>query len=98
MKSNEKFERNPVAGFILILQLVAWFFTLSPLFSDFTGSDPAGNGMAQGYAFIFVTVPGMFFIFLTNFYLAFKKRLNKWCRVASAINFVGLLFLFLVVS
>ncbi|MBK1888244.1 MULTISPECIES: hypothetical protein [Marinobacter] len=98
MTSNEKLERNPVADFILILQLVAWFIALSPLFGDFTSSDAAGNGMAQGYAFIFATVPGMIFIFLSNFYLAFKKQLKKWCRVVSAINILGLLLLFLVIS
>ncbi|MCP3849355.1 MAG: hypothetical protein GY694_03820 [Gammaproteobacteria bacterium] len=94
MEPNKNNNLNGISFFIIVFQLVAWVVAISPFFSDFTGSDPAGNGMEKGLTFLFFTVPGMFFIFISNFYLAFKKSLGKWCRYFSVINIIGLLILF----
>ncbi len=68
MKPNENAHRNAIALSILILQLIAWAVTASSLYGDYSSSDAAGNGMARGFALMFVAVPGMAFIFVSNFY------------------------------
>jgi hypothetical protein len=93
-KSATETENNGVATFVVILQVFAWFLAVSYFFGDYTGSDPAGNGMARGMAAIFVTAPSMIFIFLCNFYLIIKKNLSKPYRYIAAANFLGLIILF----
>jgi hypothetical protein len=83
------------AFIILMLQMIAWSFILSPYYESYgTGSDAMGNGLARGLGLLLVGVPCMIFVFFTTFYF-FKKNLPIWFRYISALNYVGLLLIFI---
>ena len=72
------------AIFILIFQLSAWFFAISS----------AGTGMEL----VYIGAPCIFFIFCSNFFLAFKKKLSKCHRIFSIFNVLGIIIFFFIVN
>ena len=87
------------AYLILILQVIAWAIAITPFFEDYSSSnDAAGAGMAHGFAILFITLPGMVFIFLSSLYFLFKKGLPKWFKFIAAFYYVGLFALFSAVN
>jgi len=94
MKINQKFNLGSIAFLIVILQVIAWMITVSPIFLNYSETDAAGYGMSVGFAFLFISVPAMIFIFASSLYLAFK---NYWCKIIALINFLVLLTLFILI-
>jgi hypothetical protein len=91
---------NDYAIFILIFQVIAWVIAINITFVDSPslGGDPAGRAMAKGYGVVFLVFPCMIFIFISNFYLAFKKSLSKWHRCFSILNILGIIAMIVYVN
>ncbi|WP_323752516.1 hypothetical protein [Marinobacter sp.] len=94
METNEGSNIPRKAFVILVLQAIAWILIFTTFFEDYsTGNDPAGAGMARGFAILLVVVPCMAFVFLTTFYF-FKNNLPTRFKFISAFNYIVLFVVF----
>ena len=92
---------NIVAPIIVILQVLALIVAFVPILAGSAGSDAAGNAMSAAFLVLFFAVPGILFIFISSFYLLFKKGLRRPYRVIAGFNFsvfISVLILFIYKS
>lgn len=94
MNSEQSNDNYGHVMFLLFLQLIAWGFALAPYGWEYSGSDPAGRGMAKGYALLMFTVPAVIFVFFSNWYFLVKKNLPVMFKAFFLVNIVGLAFLY----
>jgi hypothetical protein len=97
METNDnhfKGNQSTIAIILFTFQLIAWVVALNPVFSEYRGSDPAGNGLAKGLAVLFMTVPCMIYIFGSNIYFVLKKTLSMWYKIYAVMSFLGLIVLY----
>ncbi|PMH46566.1 hypothetical protein BCU68_00515 [Vibrio sp. 10N.286.49.B3] len=94
-ETSEDLNKNLKAFSVLIVQIIAWSFLRAPFYEDYNiASDTDGIAMTQGLAYLFITIPGMIFIFFTTLYLLSIKDLSRWFKFIAILNFIGLLFTF----
>lgn len=90
--TENKHNHNATALLIAIIQLIVWSVILLPFFETPTGD---AAGMGKGLAILFVTMPGMLLIFLSNLYFVTKRaKLKPYYTFLSIANIMGLLILF----
>ena len=94
-KLNENNKNNDKASVVFIFQVIAWIVAIGPIFGDYTGSDPAGNGMSEGLSILFITLPALIFVFFSSVYVMSLKSLNKLYKVFSLGNIIVLLSAFM---
>lgn len=95
MKTTDDSNIPRKAYVILILQVIAWSFILSPFFEDYSaGNDAVGAGMARGLGLLLVGVPCMFFYYS----LFFQKNLPTRFRFISTFNYIGLFIIFISIN
>ena len=104
MESNDKFNENnskdEKGGIVFVLQIIAWMVVVGTVLGEYTGSDPAGNGMSQGLSFLFFAVPALIFILFSSFYIMSLKPIKKLYGIFAVVNILVLLsaFIFGVLS
>lgn len=95
METKEASSMQRKAFWIIILLIVTWGIAITPFFEDYSsGNNAAGSGMAKGFALLFVTVPCMAIIFVSNLFFVFKTDIALRYRLFSMANYLGLFILF----
>ncbi len=91
LNENNDSNNNGKANIVFIFQVLAWVVAIAPFFGDYTGSDPAGNGMSEGLSILFISFPALIFVFFSSVYVMSLKSLKKLYKIFSLGNIIVLL-------